>query len=234
MKNRQWHSIVVVVTLACALTIPSAVVRSAAPSGGLTPDAIRAGEARQQQIKSQTSQITLQLQAIIDEFNRNGLGGEDVKVLEAIRDVLSKLSDTEMKKVIAALQEARSVSDANSSRRSVAGAVAQQKNIVVQLRQLLLEYQRQQALHDLALRLASLAERQNGNMRNAVDLYNSATRNNRNAANLAEDERANLMVQQAEQQAIKDEVNPVLGRSRRSSRTPTAPPAIAWSRRWIT
>ncbi len=211
-QRGRWPYFVVTVAVLCSMAITPAVVRSAAPAGGLTPDAIRAGEARQQQIKSQTSQITFQLQAIIDEFKRNGLGGEDVKVLEAIRDVLGKLSDTEMKKVIAALQEARSVTDFNASRRSVAGAVAQQKDIVVQLRQLLLEYQRQQALHDLALRLATLAERQNGNLKHTVDLANSTSKHNRNAQNLTEDERANLMVQQAEQQAIRDEVNPVLGK----------------------
>src|SRR5262249_47107470 len=174
----------------------------------LPADQIRQGEAKQQQIKTQTQQVANQIDGIIDEFRRNALDGADVQVLEAIRSVLGKLSETEMKKVIDALQEARSDTSAASSQKAFAGAVAGQKNIVVQLRALLLEYQRQQALYDLSLRLAALAERQNGNLKAAVDLAKAADM--RTGSQFDDTQRASLQVQQAEQQALKDEVNPLL------------------------
>jgi len=171
-------------------------------------DRIRQGEARQQQIKTQTLMVADQLGGIIEEFRRNGLDGDDVNVLVAIRTVLTKLSDKEMQRVIDLLQLARSTPDANASTKNLAGAVADQKTIIVQMRQLLLEYQRQQALYDLSLRLAALAERQNGNLKVAVELAKAT--NGKTGSAFDENQRASLQVQQAEQQALKEEVNPLL------------------------
>ena len=107
---------------------------SIAADDALPPEQIRAGEAKQTQIKAQTQNVAAQLGAIIDEFKRNGLDGQDVEVLEAIRRVLGKLSDEEMKKVIDALQEARSAPDASQSKKAFAGAVSDQKAIIAQLK----------------------------------------------------------------------------------------------------
>ena len=49
-------------------------------------------ELRQEQIKATTSRVGVQLGAVIDEYERNGLEGDDVVVLKAIRGVLDKLS----------------------------------------------------------------------------------------------------------------------------------------------
>src|SRR5881392_226561 len=95
-----------------------------AADDALPPEQIRAGEAKQTQIKVQTQQVAVQLQSIIDEFKRNGLDGQDVEVLEAIRRVLGKLSETEMKKVIDALQEARAEANPAASKKAFAGAVS--------------------------------------------------------------------------------------------------------------
>src|SRR5690349_7218988 len=111
--------------------------RGARAQSALPADQIRQGEARQQQIRTQTQSVGTQLAEIIDEFKRNGLDGEDVQVLEGIRSVLGKLSDREMQRVIELLQNARSAADPNSTRKTVATAVADQKGIVVQLRALL-------------------------------------------------------------------------------------------------
>jgi len=176
----------------------------------LTADKIRQGEAKQQQIKNQTQQVASQLGSIIEEFKRNGLDGDDVQVLGAIRSVLGKLSEKEMQRVIDLLQSARSVSDPGASRKHVAGAVTDQKFIVVQLRQLLLEYQRQQALYELSLRLAALAERQNGNLKVTVDL--AKITQGRTGSQFDDNQRTSLQVQQAEQQALRDEANPLLSK----------------------
>src|SRR2546423_15077255 len=47
-------------------------------------------ELKQQQIRSTTQRVGDQLESIIAEFERNGIGGEDVKVLRAIRRGLGK------------------------------------------------------------------------------------------------------------------------------------------------
>src|SRR3954471_5493775 len=174
----------------------------------LSPEQIRAGEARQTQIKAQTQQVAAQLQSIIEEFKRNGLDGQDVEVLEAIRRVLGKLSDQEMKKVSDALQEARAESNPATSQKVFAGAVSDQKAIIAQLRALLLEYQRQQALYELSLRLAALAERENANLKTVVDLAKMT--GNATASRFDDTQRASLQIQAADQQGLKDEVNPLL------------------------
>ena len=49
-------------------------------------------ERKQQRIKDTTGRTGEQLDALIDEFNRNGLAGSDLDVIKAIRTVLGKLS----------------------------------------------------------------------------------------------------------------------------------------------
>src|SRR5213075_3350619 len=79
-------------TLIAAIMISLFAAFSIAADDALPPEQIRAGEAKQTQIKVQTQNVAAQLGAIIDEFKRNGLDGKDVEVLEAIRRVLGKLS----------------------------------------------------------------------------------------------------------------------------------------------
>lgn len=48
---------------------------------------------KQQQIQRTTQRVSQQLSSIVAEFERNGIEGEDVKVLKAIRTVLGHLSE---------------------------------------------------------------------------------------------------------------------------------------------
>jgi hypothetical protein len=117
-------------------------------------DKLRDSELRQQQLRSDTQAVGEQLDAVIGEFERNGLGnGQDVQVLRQIRDVLGKLSLEEMRKVVEYLQAARGTEDASQSNQNVRDAHASQQKIVAELRTLLAEYQRQQGLQALATRL---------------------------------------------------------------------------------
>src|SRR5437667_968200 len=171
-------------------------------------DRILQQELKQQQIRAATQKVGEQLAAIITEFERNQISGEDVKVLQAIRSVLGKLSAEEMEKVISLLREARTTDDAVGSTRRVADAFSGQKTIITQLHQLLLEYQRQQALYELALRLKELAARQTSNMRLGVGLAKSARGNSIN--DLGENQKLSLQLQHTEQSALKDEVGLVV------------------------
>src|SRR5437773_4171847 len=101
-------------------------------------------EQKQQQIRATTQRVGEQLGAIIAEFDRNGISGEDVKVLRAIRSVLGKLTEKDMEKVLQLLQQSRQARDPASSTHTATDAYAGQRMILTQLNQLVLEYQRQQ------------------------------------------------------------------------------------------
>src|SRR5438067_9261960 len=71
-----------------------------AEANGTPQERILQQELKQQQIRATTHRVGEQLGAIISEFERNGIGGDDVKVLRAIRGVLGKLSEKDMEKVV--------------------------------------------------------------------------------------------------------------------------------------
>ena len=170
--------------------------------------------AKQQQIKATTKRVGDQLEGVIGEFDRNGITGEDVKVLRAIRGVLDRLSEKEMATVLEFLQQSRTASDSTVANRSATEAYAGQKTIVVQLQQLVLEYQRQQALYEISLRLKELATRQTANMWQGVALA-KATENKTSFGAFDENQRISLRYQQSEQNPLKDETAAILGRLER-------------------
>ena len=74
-------------------------------------------ERKQQRIKDTTGRTGEQLDALIDEFNRNGLAGSDLDVIKAIRTVLGKLSSEQMNEIVKLLNGARedTLKDSNSA-----------------------------------------------------------------------------------------------------------------------
>jgi hypothetical protein len=181
------------VALICALPACPLVAQQQVVS-----DVARVGERAQTDIRTETQKVEADLSRIISEFEHNGLGEDaDVRVLRAIKQILSSLSREEMGKVIALLQEARNA----QGTAKLADAVSQQKTIVVKLQQVLIEYQRQQELADVSLRFNKLAEQQNGNMKAARSLAR-LTR----GKPLNEQQQAMLKVQRAEQANIRDQV----------------------------
>src|SRR5678815_588012 len=136
-------------------------VRAASPA----TDRLLQSQLKQQQIQRTTQRVGEQLSAIIIEFERNGIAGADVKVLRAIRGVIERLSDKDMALVVTLLQQAQQADDETSAKKGVTEAYASQKGIITQLKQLLLEYQRQQALYEMSIMLRGIAARQSANMR---------------------------------------------------------------------
>jgi hypothetical protein len=180
----------------------------AAPATPGLDQRVRESERKQQMIRTSTQHIGEDLSAIITEFENNGMGdGEDVKVLRAIKNVLGKLSDKEMARVIELLGAARG-QDASKTRTTVAEAFGGQKTIVVELRQLLLEYERQQELYELSLRFSQLANRQNGNLKEAKRLVRSAM--SKTPDRFDENQKISLTVQKDEEAAIRDEAMGIL------------------------
>ena len=163
---------------------------------------IQQQETRQEQIKASTRRIAEQLDSLIAEFQRNGIAGDDVKILSGIRSVLGRLSEKDMARVVVLLQQAREKTDA-TSRQKVTAAYSGQKGIILQLRHLLLEFQRQQALQDLAARFEELANKQTLNLKEASSLADLKASARRNVSN--ERQALSLQLQEIQQTAIRDE-----------------------------
>ena len=187
-------------------------------------DSLLQQELKQQQLKTTTKRVGDQLEAIVAEFDRNGIQGEDVKVLRAIRSVLDRLTQQDMEKVIGFLQQTRAASDNNASAKHATEAFAGQKTIVVQLQQLVLEYQRQQALYEISLRLKELANRQSANMWLGVGLAKSVG-DKAGFSAYDENQRINLRYQQSEQNPLKDEVAAILKKLERVANEMTEGPS---------
>src|ERR1041384_4652788 len=98
----------------------TACAAEAASNG--TDTVLRQELLKQQQIKTTTKRVGDQLEAIIAEFDRNGISGEDVKVLHAIRGVLDKLSEKDMAKVLDYLQQSRAATDPTTAARTATEA----------------------------------------------------------------------------------------------------------------
>jgi hypothetical protein len=205
--------------LLLAATLPHVSAAPSAPADNLVQQ-----EVKQQQIRVTIQRVGDQLDAIVGEFERNGISGEDVKVLRAIRGVLGRLSEQDLEKVLAYLREARAEADPAASTRRATEAFAGQKSVIVQLKQLVLEYQRQQALYEISLRLKELAARQSANMWLGVALAKSAEGKS-SFQNYDENQKISLRYQQSEQLPLKDEVALILARLDRLSREITDGPA---------
>jgi len=196
----------------CAAALGASIfVRAAEPAASPAGAAFQQEIAKQQQIKTTTKRVGDQLEGVIAEFDRNGIAGEDVKVLRAIRSVLDKLSEKDMATVVEFLQQSRAADDPSVAAKNATEAYAGQKAIVVQLQQLVLEYQRQQALYEISLRLKELAGRQTANMWLGVALSKS-TEGKASFGAFDENQKISLRYQQSEQNPLKDEVAIILAK----------------------
>src|SRR5438132_14267453 len=135
-----------------------------------TDETLRRGEVKQQQIQTESQKIVAQLDAMIGEYQRNGIIGDELGTLKKLRGVLEKLSQKEMKQIVELLQQARTAPDAQSSLKSVTGAYTGQKAMLVQMKRLLAEYQRQQGALEISNAVLQLAERQGVNLQNGIEV----------------------------------------------------------------
>ena len=196
MKTRQMFVVLAALLAAWSL---SGAARAAAPDPAGN-DRLFQQELKQQQLQRTTQRLGEQLAGIVEEFERNGIAGEDLRTLKSIRLVLGRLGEKDMRHVVALLQQARTSSDDAASRQGLTGAYAGQKTILTLLRQLLLEFERQQALFDLSIRFREMAARQSKNMRAGVWLARNSERNR-----FTEEQKLSLQVQHMDQIHLKEE-----------------------------
>ena len=169
-------------------------------------------ERKQQRIQDTTERTGEQLDSLIDEFNRNGLAGSDLDVIKAIRMVLGNLSKEQMNEIVGLLNGARedTLKEKNSASASakVLTAYAGQKGVIVQLRRILLEYQSQVALFDLARLVKELGNRQTTNLHEAITLASSGFV----PGSPSTSEQISIQLQYTEQEALAGEVQTILKR----------------------
>jgi len=169
-------------------------------TGTLLRDEVR----KQEHIQKGTAEVGARLNELVSEFERNGLAGEELDVLLGIRRVLSNLSDKDMQKVLKLLQSASQQPKINpAALNDIASAYAGQKGIILQLRQLIFEHQRQQQLADLAVRFEALAERQSINIKDMTSFQ--ALMRKQQSYFFEERASLSLQLQKSQQISIRDE-----------------------------
>ena len=199
MKSRFWF-----ILLAGLATLP--LVAAAAVADRAAEEPLRQQELQQQNLQDATQRLSGQLAGIAAEFERNGLAGEDLRTIQSIQAVLARLSDQDMRQVLALLEQGRHP-DTTVRQQGLTGAFAGQKTILSRLRQLLLEFERRQALEELSRRFRELAERQGQNLRAGAWLARAADRNR-----FSEEQKLSLQVQQLDQVHLKEETTALLAR----------------------
>ncbi|MFT4546802.1 MAG: hypothetical protein ACI9UA_002199 [Pseudoalteromonas tetraodonis] len=165
-------------------------------------------ETKQEHIREATARASAQLSGLVQEFERNGITGQDVDILTGIQSVLDKLSAKQMAGIVQLLQDARSAAPEATSTKIVR-AYTGQKAVIVQLRQVLLEYQRQLALDKIARLIRELGDRQSTNLHEALAIL-SATSRQSNSPNTSQ--KISVQLQASEQTSIRDEIKHILKR----------------------
>ena len=166
-------------------------------------------ETKQQQIREATARASTQLSQLVNEFERNGIAGQDVDILRSIHSVLGKLSAEQMAQIVTLLKDARRAApDATSiPGTKIITAYTGQKAVIVQLRQVLLEYQRQLALDEIARRVRELGDRQSSNLHEGLALLTAAERNGAKPSH-----KISIQLQSSEQSSVRDETGHILER----------------------
>ena len=165
-------------------------------------DLARQGAAKQEQIQGSSRKLVDELGAMIDEYERNGLNGEETKGLKGLKGIFSRLSDTDMEKIVALLKSASGPADGKTALAAISGAYAQQKGVLVQLKQVIASYAAEQEAAELAESARQLADRQAANLQAGIETAQWSLAGARPAEGAVE---ASLQVQAAEQKSIAEE-----------------------------
>lgn len=190
-----------------AVAVTPAQPEAAHPDPGFSGSPrLQSQELRQAHLQRLTGRVDRRLSTIIDEFERNGLTGIDVRVLKSIDTVLENLTLQEMSDIVESLSLAQQ--QATSPQRHAVSAFVGQKSVLLQLHQIQLEYQRQLALNALSLRFQELGDRQTVNLHDDV-AFVFRKGDNRHFSN---EDRIALRMQQTEQHSLNDETAMLLDR----------------------
>ena len=190
-----------------AAQLPSNTTESTSETAPKNPgpphiELARQGAAKQEQIQSRSQKLGNELAAMIDEYDRNGLKGDETKNLKNLKGVVSHLSDTDMAKIVALLRSAAEPADGKTTITAISEAYAQQKGVIVQLKQILATYAADQEALELAENVRQIADRQSANLQAGIETAQWALAGAKPAEGAVE---TSLRAQAAEQKAIAEE-----------------------------
>ena len=174
------------------------------PAAPLPAERIRESEQRQEQISSEARELVNALDAMLGEYERNHLAGDDVATVRKLRGSVDQLTIAQMREVVDLLQQARAVNDRGAAVKTVADAYSAQKQVIVSINRIIAEHARNSQARDIARQMNDLADRQARNLQNGIELGRmSAGVKPDNFQDLME---AQLETQRGEQAAIADDL----------------------------
>ncbi|MBN8712011.1 MAG: hypothetical protein BGO12_09340 [Verrucomicrobia bacterium 61-8] len=160
----------------------------------------------QDQVRKQTQRIREELRALLVEFQSNSVAGKELTQGKAILDQLDTLSDKEMLEVVKTLRDASRAPDVAGANAQLASAGTRQKSIQSALQTIADRLTAQKDEASMRQRLRELAVRQTSAQRQGELMASRWT------------EPGIIAIAQAEQTAIKDEVDSALETLQRLSR----------------
>ena len=168
-------------------------------------DSAHNGEHQQQQIQADSQKLVADLDATIDEYQRNGLNGEELKTLKKVRQIIANASDTEMAKILDLLKHAGSGTKPEDVLTNLSAANTAQKGVLSQLKAILDGDARQQEAQAIADEVKALADRQAANLQTGISTAQWALHaDSKNADDAAI--AASFEAQAAEQKAISEDL----------------------------
>lgn len=163
----------------------------------------RSGETTQWQIQGDSKKLVADIDATIDEYERNGLKGDELDNLKKLRQVLANVNDKEMEKVLDLLQQAAGAkADPQAKLKALVDAYSTQKGVLTQLQQILDDYTTEQDAANLAKQVSDLADRQATNLQTGIETAQWALRGGTRDDNTAAAGDFSMQAQTAEQKAI--------------------------------
>ncbi len=163
----------------------------------------------QAEIRDHTTAVEKQVQDLIDELEANGISGNDVKMLEAVKSKLTDLSGPEMTQVLEALKSAAADNNPVTSQQSAYTAYADQKSILSQLGHLLVEFEQHQAASRLAEKFRDLMDREGSTTKATEDVQRKFMNRPPLAMMLDRTLKTTVQVLESEQQSISDDLGSV-------------------------
>ncbi|WP_200163438.1 hypothetical protein, partial [Cerasicoccus arenae] len=163
-------------------------------------------KAEQARLRERTQQIISQLDSIILEYERNGLGGQQVEDLKRTRLLLSNSSLDEMAKILNKLDQAQQAGSESEARAFLMSAYSGQLSVLVQLRDLVNEYNQKRDVSAVPAILQELVQRQQGNLEAGIGLAQHV----KAGSALSEIQSASVDSQYEEQRDLSDQFNYVI------------------------
>src|SRR6185436_13941365 len=144
------------------------------PPGAPPKNSLAQQEIRQAQIRASTERLAAQVAAVVEEFRRNDIGGQDVQRLEIIQRVLLSLSEQDMEAILQALHSAGEAPNPAASLNQTLAAYTRQKAVSAKMKAVIDEYLRLAEAYELAQRFREFAQRETALMWRTVALAKQA------------------------------------------------------------